>query len=257
MFPSDRDAFAAVLGARPQILGIGEAHALRGTEGVEPAVRRFTRELLPLLAGRASDLVVELLLPNPRCERETKAAAREQEAITRNQAPTDQNDYVALANAARALGIRAHALLPTCEDLARIASAGPDAVMFSLDIVTRLIGETLTRLGDASAVAHDTRMLVAYGGAMHNDVEPRPGRAQWSFGPAMQARTNGRYIELDLIVREFIQGSPAWRSLPWVTAFDPTQHVAETLLLSPAETSFVLVFPGRAGIGGIPVAPAR
>ena len=66
------------------------------------------------------------------------------------------------------------------------AKAGPDVVTVSLDLVTRLASETLSRLLAANAAASDRRMIVAYGGMMHNDVEPRPGRGSWSFGPAMK-----------------------------------------------------------------------
>jgi len=145
-FDTPQLAFAKVLESSPRVVGIGEAHALSGTERIEPATRRFTRDFLPLLKDRASDIVVELLIPNPKCKQETAKARAEQKVVTERQATTDQNDYVVLAKEARALGIRAHALEPTCEDLARIASAGKDAVATSLDAITKLSRETLERL---------------------------------------------------------------------------------------------------------------
>jgi hypothetical protein len=246
-FPSARAAFAAALEPAPTVLGIGEAHAQKGSEGVEPATRRFARDLLPLLSGRASDIVIELLLPNPKCAPEAKKARQEQKVVTEHQAATDQNDYVALGTAAKALGIRPHALEPTCADLTSIAKAGPDVVTVSLDIVTRLASETLGRLLAENAAANETRTIIAYGGMMHNDVEPRPGRGQWSFGPAMKERTADRYAEVDLIVRESIQDSPTWRSLPWVAGFDRRAHPNEAVLLAPSPRSFVIIFPSGAG----------
>ena len=56
-FDRDEDAFAKVLEEDPAILAIGEAHAQRGATAASSA-KRFTEELLPLLAGRASNLVV-------------------------------------------------------------------------------------------------------------------------------------------------------------------------------------------------------
>jgi hypothetical protein len=244
IFPSAREAFATVLERKPLVLAIGEAHAQRGTESVVPATRRFAEELLPLLAGRASDLVVELLLPNAACAAKTREAAEQQKVVTEHQAPTDQNDFVTLANVASRLGIRPHALRPTCDDLARIAGAGPDAVLASLDVVTRLSREALESLLDANRAARDARLVVAYGGMMHNDVAPRAERAKWSFGPALVTRTGGRYVEVDLVVPELVRASPTWASLPWFGSFDARVHAAETRLLAPAEGSFVLVFPG-------------
>jgi hypothetical protein len=198
---------------------------------------------LPLLAGRASDIVIELLLPNPKCAPEAKKAQKEQKVVTEHQAATDQNDYVALGTAAKGLGIRPHALEPTCDDLSRIAKAGPDVVTVSLDIVTRLSTETLARLLAANTAAKDSRMIVAYGGMMHNDVQPSPSRSSWSFGPAMKERTADRYTEVDLVVREAIQDSPTWRSLPWIEGFERAANPGNAVLLMPAPRSYVLVFP--------------
>jgi len=250
VYRSGAEAFAALLTPAPAVLAIGEAHALKGTESVEPATRRFTRDLLPLLSGRASDIVIELLLPNPACAPAAKEAKQKQKVVTEQQAKTDQNDYVALGTAAKALGIRPHALEPTCDDLARIAGAGPDVVMVSLDVVTRLATETISRYVAANETAKDARMVVAYGGAMHNDVAPIAERAQWSFGPELMHRTNGRYTEVDLIVPEGISDSPAWRALPWVPGFDRNAHPREAVVLSPTERGYVLVFPSGSGAGG-------
>jgi hypothetical protein len=243
LFDSPNDAFSRVLQSSPRVLGVGEAHALAGTEKTEPAARRFARDFLPLLSGRASDIVVELLIPNPKCKKATEQAKGQQKVVTERQASTDQNDYVALAERARALGIRAHALEPTCDDLRRIAGAGPDAVTVSLDVVTRLSREALERLYQRNVAENDARLVVAYGGLMHNDSSPRPGREQWSFGPALQKLTGDCYVDVDLVVPEFISDSPAWQSLPWTHIFDPNAHPEAATLLSPGKGSFVLVFP--------------
>ena len=86
-------------------------------------------------------------------------------------------------------------------------------------------------------------MLVAYGGAMHNDLAPRPGHEAWSFGPAMAKSTGDRYVELDLIVPEAIKDTDVWRALPWYAHFDASAHRDHTLLITVAPSSYVLVFP--------------
>jgi hypothetical protein len=207
-----------------------------------------------MLKGRASDIVIELMLPNPKCAPEAKKAEKEQKVVTEHQAATDQNDYVALGTAAKALGIRPHALEPTCDDLSRMANAGADVVTVSLGVITRLATETLSRLLAENAAAHDARFVVAYGGIMHNDVAPRLGREQWSFGPVMSDHTGGRYTEVDLIVPELMNDSPIWQSLPWVPGFDRAAHPGKAVLLTPAPRSFVMVFP--VGSGVTPPAPS-
>ncbi len=242
VFADDRAAFAAALIPAPALLAVGESHAQRGSD-VEPSTRRFARDLLPMLAGRATDIVIELMLPNPKCAPDSERAQKEQKVVTEHQAKSDQDDYVALGTRAKALGIRPHALEPTCEDLSRIAKAGPDAVTVSLDVITRLATETLSKLLSANAAAGDARMVVAYGGLMHNDIVPRPERAAWSFGPAMKAKTSDRYTELDLVAPEQIEDSATWRTLPWVPGFDRDAHARNAVLVSPSARSYVLVFP--------------
>jgi hypothetical protein len=242
-FGDAKPAFARVLAEDPVVLAIGEAHALRGTERVESSTRRFTRDLLPMLRGRASDLVVELLLPNPACAPATEGAAKAQRVVTDHQAKTDQNDYVALGNAARALGIRPHALEPTCDDLRRIAGGGDDAIVASLDVVTRLARESLERYAAANRAAHDPRMVVGYGGAMHNDLAPRLGFEKFTFGPVLERGTAGRYVELDLIVSEFVDKTPSWQALPWFAEFAPDAHPGRATLFMPSVHSYALIFP--------------
>jgi hypothetical protein len=244
LFDTPEAAFAHVLQAEPDVLAIGEAHPLRGAESVEPASRRFANALLPLLRPRATDLVIELLLPNPACRKETVATARkEQKVVTEGQADTAQNDFVALGHRAKAQRAQPHALKPTCEDLERIAAGGDEAVAESLAIVTRLTEELVRNLLDARRRTTDKPLIVTYGGALHNDLAPRAGREQWSFGPALERLTSGRYVELDLIVPEFVKDSDAWRALPWYGAYDPEAHPTETTLFNPSPRSYVLIFP--------------
>ena len=86
-------------------------------------------------------------------------------------------------------------------------------------------------------------MVVAYGGAMHNDLKPTPERKAWSFGPDLQAFTAGRYVELDLIVPEFVRDTDTWKSLVWYPYFQKDAHPDRTTLFRPNPGSYVLIFP--------------
>lgn len=257
IFPDAAAAFSTVLYPLPVVLAIGESHAQQGTESVESTTRHFMRELLPELAGRATDLVIELMLPNPKCAPAANKARQEQKVVTEHQAKTDQSDYVELGTRAKALGIAPHALEPTCDDLALIAKAGPDVVTVSLDVVTRLMQETVSKLVAAHVAAKDNRAVVAYGGLMHNDVEPRPETAQWSFGPALRTLTANHYTELDLVSPEQIKDTPTWNALPWVPGFDRDAHVGRTVLLSASAGSYVLVFSRATTMPVVPSASPR
>ncbi len=47
-------------------------------------------------------------------------------------------------------------------------------------------------------------LVLVYGGALHNDLEPGAELAKYSFGPATDALTHGDYREVDLFVPELI-----------------------------------------------------
>jgi hypothetical protein len=232
-------AFAKVLETEPRVLALGEAHAQKGSEGIDSSTRRFTELLLPKLQGRASDLVVEIWLTDGSCGKKEAEVAQKQKPVTESQAATNQNEFVTLAQRAKALSIQPHALRPSCDEYEKILAAQND------------IGQMLTMIADATAKLVERmlaerpadRMVVAYGGAMHNDLQPREGRDGWSFGPRLAGHTNGRYVELDLIVPEFIKETEVWRALPWYAHYDREKLGNRTVLFNPSPGSYVLIFP--------------
>lgn len=240
-YPSARLAFREVLRGEPRVIGVGEAHALKGTEGVKSGAARFTDELLPELKGKASDLLLELWFPDPKCRKETIAQVRkQQEVVTKKQATANKNEYVELGNAAKKLGITPRTLHPSCEDLEAITQAGAADIGLMLETVAkhteRDIAGLLKRQGDKP------RLILAYGGAMHNDPHPRAGAETWSFGVRVKEHT--QYVALDLIVPEYIKDSAAWKSMPWYDTYaarEAEPHGA--LLYEPRPGEFVLIFP--------------
>jgi hypothetical protein len=231
-----------VLESNPLVLGVGEAHALAGFEHVRSSARRFSEELLPVLDGRASHLLVELLNPNPSCQVTTREVRRAHDPVTRAQSGENQNDYVELGRNARARGIEPFVLSPTCEEYQAIVDAGDAAVSQTLSSIATITRRMARAALLKNRAAGRERIVVAYGGALHNDLNPAPARADWSYGPGLVADTQGRYVELDLIVREFIKDNEAWRGLPWYSQFDPTLHGESSIVLHTAPNSYVLFF---------------
>jgi hypothetical protein len=243
-FASEKDAFAYVLRDRPRVLGVGESHAQRGAPAVRSATRRFGEDLLPLLAGSATDLVIELLTPDPKCKREQTAAVEERtKPITQPQAATNQNEFVTLGFAAKKLGIAPRALSPSCDEYQSVLDAGEDDVLRFLsliaDVTVRDVSELLTKRSEPA-------MIVAYGGALHNDVSPREGRESFSYAARLQQRTQGRYVEVDLIVPEFVRDEEPWKGLPWYGAFDRSLERRDASLIVLSKNSYVLLFPSSA-----------
>lgn len=248
-FATPEDAFRWVLAKDPLVLGVGEAHAQRGTEDIASSTKRFTEALLPIVAPRATDVVVELWAPDPKCMSEVKQVATAQRPVTEAQAETNPNEYVTLGTEAKAAGMTPWLLRPTCDDFAALADAGADAVGAMLGLVKRLTQAKVTQLrrrNEADAASR-TKIVIAYGGALHNDRSPPEATKEYSFGPELDRLTGGRYVELDLIVPEFVKKTPVWEKLPWYASFEADrasgapQDKATLYVLS--ERSFVLVFP--------------
>lgn len=240
-FASEKDAFAYVLRDRPRVLGVGESHAQRGAPAVRSATRRFGEDLLPVLAGTATDLVIELLTPDPKCKREQTAAVAERtKPITEKQAATNQNEFVALGFAAKKLGIAPRALSPTCEEYQSVLDAGESDVLRFLSLIADV---TVRDVSALLAERAETATIVAYGGSLHNDLAPREGRETFSYAARLAERAKGSYVEVDLIVPEFVRDEEPWKALPWYDAFDRSVALRFASLIVLSERSYVLVFP--------------
>jgi hypothetical protein len=242
-FASNEDAFRWVLAHDPAILAIGEAHAQKGTEKLASATKRFTDSMVPLLESRASDLLVEAWAGDPRCQKQVAQVATAQKPVQQAQAQSNPNEYVALGTRAKELGVQPHLLRPTCDDYANLADAGDDVVSESLGLIKRLTQSDATALYRRNEAAKNGKTVVTYGGAMHNDLAPAEALRQYSFGPELSAMTSGRYVELDLIVPEYVKKTDTWEKLPWFAAFQAdTGPRDKPTLYRLGERSFVLIF---------------
>ncbi len=223
------------------------------------ATLRFGEEILPTLAPLSSDLIVELLAPNTACYHRTEEVAESQKEVTRGQAATNQNEFVQLGHRARSLGVMPHILRPSCEQYRAIVQAGDDGFLLILKTIAELTADKAEYLLEnptppppgaaleAPATASPTRgTVLAYGGALHNDVTPRPGRESWSYARRLERPTEGHYVEVDLIVPEYVRDTPAWRAFPWYDAFTAQARTDRTLLMRTGPKSFVLFFPAYA-----------
>ncbi len=239
------EAFQAILLTRPRLLAVGEAHAQKGTT-VPSSAKHFTDEVLPLLAGRASDLLVELMNPPAGCGETTDVVRQKQEVVTRSQAPTDQGEYVAMGERARALGVIPDLLRPTCADLEAVKGAGDDAVSASLAMIARLTTTQAERMLERAAkTPRDAdKMVVTYGGAIHNDLAPPRERAAWSFAPALDAATGGRLVAVELFIPELIEDTDNWRQRAFYAHYDRAKMGSKTTVFRDGRTFVVIVAAG-------------
>jgi hypothetical protein len=243
-FDSPEDAMKAALAGDPRVIAVGEAHAPKGATATS-AAKRFTEDLLPLLQGRASDLLVELMMPPKGCADAAAEVRQKQAPATSQQAPTNQNEYVAMGDRAHALGIVPDMLRPSCADMDGVRDAGDGAIEASLEMIARLSIAQAEKLveRDARTDADRGKAVVVYGGMLHNDLDPPPERARWSYATALDAKTGGKLVAVDLVVPEFIVDDATWRGFPWFARYDRARLGGRTTLFRVSEKSFVLVFP--------------
>lgn len=251
-FDTAARALRYLLRTEPLVVGIGEAHAPAASEHIRGSARRFSDELLPVFEGRASHLIVELLSPNPACRETTRDVREAHEPVTQSQSRNNQGDYVALGHRAKALHIEPFVLSPSCEEYRAITSAGDDAISQTLTTIATITSRMVRAALVKNHSAGEARLVLAYGGALHNDVAPQASRAAWSYGPELSAFTRGRYLEVDLIVREFIKDNDVWRALPWYEHFKPEQYPDASVLMRSGPQSYVLFFPKS-----VPASPAE
>lgn len=242
-YDSPEQALLKVLEDKPQVLAIGEAHAQKGSESVMSATHRFREQLLPMLKTRASDLVIELMVADGSCRETQDKVAQTQKPVVEQQAKANKSEFVLLGEASDKLGIRPHVLRPSCEDYNAVVKAGEDGVGRMLTMIADLTANLVHNILERNAkVGAPDKLVLAYGGALHNDVAPGAGRESWSFGPKLRERTKGHYVELDLIVPEFIKDTDSWRSMPWYAHYQREKHGRKVVLFNPAPGSYVLVF---------------
>jgi hypothetical protein len=242
-YDTAQEAFAAAVASEPLVLAVGEAHAPKGSTATS-AAKRFADDLLPTIAPRASDLLVEMMMPPRGCVDAAGEVRERQTVVTARQAATDQNEYVAMGEKARSLGLVPDMLRPSCDDLEGVRGTG-DAIGASLELIARLMREQAARLveRDARSDADAGKMVVTYGGLLHNDLAATGEAAKWSYAPALDEAVAGRLVAVDLVVPEFIGDDASWASLAWRPYYDRARLGKKATLFRTAERSFVLVFP--------------
>ena len=243
-FDSAAAAFAHLLAHQPCVIGVGESHAQKGDESIPSATRRFAELLLPSLCGRSRAMVLEVWVPRNDCgDQRVKQVEQAQKPAITTQSKSNKDEYVALGYTAKRFGIEPSALVPTCDEYQSILDAGPDSIERMLALIGSKTAERVIEALHRAPAFEPGPVVIAYGGALHNDAEPTPEHQDFSYGPRLLTETQGRYIELDLIVREFVKDTELWKKQPYYRALrNNSKQKDKTLLYQWGEHSYGLVF---------------
>jgi hypothetical protein len=226
-----------------RVVAFGELHqrADRAT-AARSALARFSDEVLPVIAERTSDLVIETWLFDKRCGEQAQKATAQVEA-TMQRPPETKSELGALVERARAAGVQPHAMRVTCDDWSKVAPPGQEIDYEAmLSLVTRELGRIATQ-----AVAHRDkeqaarRLVAVYGGALHNDLHPIDGLADWSFAQTVDGAAPGAYLEVDLYVPEYAALDTLSQNEPWFPLV--AKAADQVIVIERSPRSFLLLLP--------------
>ncbi len=241
-YPSARAAFQRVLQEPTAILAIGEYHELEGAPKVPSALKHFTGELLPLLKGKATSLIAETWMTNGKCGEVEKQATQEVQRVTKRPESTE-DELTTMMNASHAMGVANHILVISCDEYkGMLDEKGELDALQSLLLVKRKVEQKADEVREKGEGGVVGKMLVLYGGALHNDLHPTVDYAPYSFGPALRAVTDGHYVELDLLVPEYGALDDDVKNEAWFLEATRLAAPSGAVLVRPAADVYVLVF---------------
>jgi len=252
---------AALAGSAGGVVAFGELHQTRDTAGIPSALKRFETDILPAVADRLSHLVVETWVTTGRCGEAEKAVTADVERTTQRPASTE-SEIETLIRVARERGIAPRILSISCADYEAMRPAGGQVDYDrTLRVTARALEGAIVRsvaeaggraVGAPSSVpsSEGPRMVAVYGGALHNDLVPDPELAAYSFAPRVLAATLGRFLEIDLVVPEYVAGSAGTQAQPWWRAYRRARPGRRTaVLIRRSARSYVVVFPFHVAAG--------
>jgi len=238
-YPTLAAALREVLALEPRVLAIGEFHQTKSTTGIPSALKRFTNDmLLPLHEAGATDLVLETWLATGSCGEVEKKAVEQVEQTTERPARTE-NEVLTLLRKAKQAGMVSRILQVACKDYQAIMGGGE----VDFERLLRLTRDQLEKQIRTALRRRGSRIVLSYGGALHNDLSPLPELAPYTFGPAMAKTVSGRYVELDLYVPEFVEKNPNIRKQAWFPVYQRAYRRGRFTLVRLGQASFALVFP--------------
>lgn len=228
----------------PRIVAFGEYHQTTGKTQIRSALKRFTEQLLAVIQGETSDLVIETFLTEGNCGKKEEAVVQDV-AKTTQRPQTTESELVTLIKQAKSQGVQPHILQVSCKQYESVlgTDGGVDYEKM-LRLLADLLRERFTTLRERRLKAGVDKMVAVYGGALHNDLYPSQKELlPFTFGPAAARAFPGRYLEVDLYVPEFIAGDQNVAKEPWFPRSQKLMRPGKTVVVRRGPSSFILLFP--------------
>jgi len=239
-----QEAIAALMTDPGGVIAFGELHQTRATAKVRSAIARFTDEILPVVAPRASHLIVETWITRGTCGA-VEAQVTEEVARTTERPVETESEIMKLLRRAKELGVAPHVLDVGCDEYKVLAGEGNGGGAVDYDKLLTITNQHLERaIGQGLLLprASGRPLVVVYGGALHNDLFPDPTLAKYTFGRHVHAATRGAYREIDLYVPEMVDTTPALKAEPWYRAWQRAGAGASAVVIQRNPRSAIVVF---------------
>jgi hypothetical protein len=245
--PSATAALEAPLAGAAGVVAFGEVHQDESGVATRSALTRFTDEILPALAPRASHLIVETWVTTGSCG-ESEARVTEDVARTTERPVQTESEIVRLLRRAKEGGVAPHVLSVSCAEYASLTGGAKQKASVDYDKLLKLTERHLeTAIRQALLLPRSPQrpLVLVYGGALHNDLHPAHALAPYAFGPAIHALLHGDYREVDLYVPEFVEKLPAMRGERWYDVWRgaASADAGQVVTIPRSSRSTILVFP--------------
>lgn len=248
-YSDGKAALAAILeraerdgGKKPRIVALGEYHQLKGRTHIRSALARFSEELWPTVQPLASDLVLETFIPEGNCGKEEKKVVKDVETTTKRP-ETTENELVTLVKQAKAQGVQPHILQVSCKDYQSVLDEkGQVDYVKMLKLINDLLQKRITEVRTRRQKAGVDKVVLAYGGALHNDLYPMAELAEYTFGKPLTDAFPGEYLEIDLYVPEYIVNDKQILAQPWYPLYQKARKQTGVTVVRRGPGSFILLF---------------
>ncbi|HSZ84357.1 MAG TPA: hypothetical protein VLA14_18855 [Polyangia bacterium] len=240
--PSAGAALATWLADASGVVAFGEVHEDAATVGTRSTLARFTDDILPALAPRASHLIVETWVTTGACGA-AEARVTDDVARTTERPAETGSEIVRLLRRAKESGVAPHVLSVSC---AEYASLSQNAGRVDYDRLLALTERHLERAIRQAVMlprGPGRPLVLVYGGALHNDLRPRRALAAYAFGPAIFALMHGDYRQVDLYVPELVERLAALRAEPWFAAWRAHARPTATVVIPRSARATIVVLP--------------
>jgi hypothetical protein len=237
-YPSAAVAIQALLAGKPRAVGFGEYHQQKKTAKIPSALKRFTKEIVPVLAtAGATDLVAETWLATGSCGEVERKAVAQVDKTTKRPATTE-NEVVTLLKQAKGAGLQPRILQVACKDYQAMFAGG----QVDYDRLLRLTRDQLEIQINTALKRPGSRIVVSYGGAMHNDRHPSTDLEPYSFGPAIAKAVDEHYLEIDLYVPEYIEKDASIQRETWYKQYRAAYRPKRVFVIERGPGSYALIF---------------